>query len=83
MEIKKLDEKGEPWLKVVKRAEHVREQCKEWGSKQSFSLKQVAFKFGSRVNNEHRFIQICFEQGDTIIDPDGQKHRAYGNEVWR
>ena len=44
MEKKKLDEKGEPWLKVVKRAEHVREQCKEWGSKRSFPLKQVAFK---------------------------------------
>jgi len=50
----------EPWIKVVKQAEHVRELCKEWGSERSFPLKQ----------------------GDTIIDPDGQKHRAFGNEVW-
>ena len=40
---KKLDQKGEPWIKVVKRAEHVRELCKEWGSERSFPLKQVIF----------------------------------------
>ena len=31
----------EPWIKVVKQAEHVRELCKEWGSERSFPLKQV------------------------------------------
>ena len=41
IKIKKLDQKGEPWIKVVKRAEHVRELCKEWGSERSFPLKQV------------------------------------------
>ena len=37
----KREEKGEPWIKVVKRAERVRELCKEWGSEKSFPLKQV------------------------------------------
>ena len=37
----KREEKGEPWIKVVKRAERVRELCKEWGSERSFPLKQV------------------------------------------
>ena len=43
MKNKRLDQKGEPWIKVVKRAEHVRKLCKEWGSEQSFPLKQVTF----------------------------------------
>ena len=41
LSIKKLGQKDEPWIKVVKRAERVRELCKEWGSKKSFPLKQV------------------------------------------
>ena len=45
LKMKKLDEKGEPWIKVVKRAERVRELCKEWASKRSFPLKQVTFRY--------------------------------------
>ena len=43
LSVKKLAPKEEPWIKVVKRAERVRELCKEWGSKKSFPLKQVNF----------------------------------------
>ena len=45
----KREEKGEPWIKVVKRAERVRELCKEWGSERSFPLKQVWISW-ARVN---------------------------------
>ena len=61
--IKKLGQKEEPWIQVVKRAERVRELCKEWGSKKSFPLKQVTIMDNTWLKqimkSQHEFIQIC------------------------
>ena len=37
----KRERKKEPWIRVVKRADLVKQMCKEWSSKRSFPLKQV------------------------------------------
>ena len=75
----KRERKKEPWIRVVKRADLVKQMCKEWSSKRSFPVKQVKL-LKSLDTSQYWVLQ---KKGDSIIDPDGQKHLAFGNEVWR
>ena len=45
----KRERKKEPWIRVVKRADLVKQMCKEWSSKRSFPVKQVKLLKNSNV----------------------------------